>query len=510
LTVPFALDDAGPLYQQVYRALRSEILAQSLAPGARLPSTRALAAHLGVSRNVAMLAYEQLLGEGYAQARTGSGTIVAPALPEEWPAPRAKTLRLAGSARGAEPRLSRAGARTLAIARGARLGWDIRGPRPAVDFRFGRPAFGDFPHALWCRLLGRRARKASRRDLDYGPPEGRLELREALADRLRRFRGIDTTPERIVVVNGSQQALDLVARVLLDPGDRVLIEEPHYLGARWVFAAAGVELLAAPVDGDGMRVPRRLPGQKPPRLAYVTPSHQFPTGVVLTLGRRLELLDWAARTGAFVVEDDYDSEYRYAGRRLQALAGIDGEGHVIYVGTFSKLMFPALRLGYLVLPESLVAPVVAAKALADTGSPVLEQLTLADFIREGHFERHLNRSRVRIGARRETLLAAIHEYFGDRAEASGAATGLHVLTWIRSRDGRPITSVARTALAAGVGVYSVAAYYLRPPRRSGVLLGYGPLSERQIRDGVARLAAALGGEAGMARTGGQRSGWRKR
>jgi GntR family transcriptional regulator/MocR family aminotransferase len=490
--MPFALDDEGPLYQQVYRALRSEILAQTFPPGARLPSTRTLAADLGVSRNVAMLAYEQLLGEGYAQARIGSGTIVVPALPEEWPAAAPGTLRRAGSPRRAEPRLSRAGARTLGVARGTRLGWDIRGPRPSVDFRFGRPAFGDFPRALWCRLLGRRARKASRRDLDYGPPEGRLELREALAERLRRFRGIDTTPDRIVVVNGSQQALDLVTRVLLDPGDRVLIEEPHYLGARWVFAAAGVELVAAPVDDGGMLVPRPLPARRPPRLAYVTPSHQFPTGMVLTLARRLELLDWAARTGAFVVEDDYDSEYRYAGRRLQALAGLDGEGHVIYVGTFSKLMFPALRLGYLVLPESLVDPFVAAKALADTGSPALEQLTLADFIREGHFERHLNRSRARIAARRDTLLEAIHEHFGDRAEVSGAATGLHVLVWIRTRDGRPIVSVSRKAQAAGIGVYPVAPYYLRPPRRSGVLLGYGPLGERQIREGVRRLAAALG------------------
>jgi GntR family transcriptional regulator/MocR family aminotransferase len=491
--MPFTLDDEGPLYQQVYRALRAEILAQSLAPGARLPSTRSLAADLGVSRNVAMLAYEQLLGEGYAQARTGSGTIVARSLPEEWRAalPGAQVRRV-GRPRRVAPRLSHAAARALGIARRTPLGWDIRGPRPSVDFRFGRPAFADFPHALWCRLLGRRARRASRRDLDYGPPEGRLELREALAERLRRFRGIDTTPERIVVVNGSQQALDLVTRVLLDPGDRVLIEEPHYLGARWVFAAAGAELVAAPVDDDGMRVPRPLAGRRPPRLAYVTPSHQFPTGVVLTLTRRLELLEWAARTGAFVVEDDYDSEYRYAGRRLQALAGLDAEGRVIYVGTFSKLMFPALRLGYVVLPASLAEPIVAAKALADTGSPALEQLTLADFLREGHFERHLHRSRTRNAGRRETLLAAIHEHFGDRAEVSGAATGLHVLVWLRRRDGSPIASLSRKAMAAGVGVYSVAPYYLRPPRRSGVLLGYGALGERDIRDGVARLAAALG------------------
>jgi GntR family transcriptional regulator/MocR family aminotransferase len=241
------------------------------------------------------------------------------------------------------------------------------------------------------------------------------------------------------------------------------------------------------VDHDGMHVPRAARA----RLAYVTPSHQFPTGVVLTLARRLELLGWAARTKAFVVEDDYDSEYRFAGRRLQALAGLDPAARVVYVGTFSKLMFPGLRLGYLVLPSSLVEPVAAAKALADTGSSALEQLALADFIRDGHFERHVARSRVRNAARRDALLDAVERHFGDRAEVSGAATGLHVLVWVRGRDGQPIRRVAHRAAEAGVAVYSVAPYYLRPPRRSGVLLGYGPLDERRIRDGIARLAAVL-------------------
>jgi len=317
-----------------------------------------------------------------------------------------------------------------------------------------------------------------------------MELREVLAARLR-TRGIEAGPQRIVIVNGSQQALDLVTRVLLDPGDRVLIEEPHYLGARWVFASGGAELVPAVVDGHGLRVPKPRPGRRSPRLAYVTPSHQYPTGVTLSLSRRLELLDWAARCEAFVVEDDYDSEYHYSGRPLQALAGIDAGRRVLYVGTFSKLMFPALRLGYLVVPESLLEPIVAAKALADTGSSALEQLALADFIGEGHFERHMKRSRMRNAARRETLLDAIARNFGDRAEVSGSATGLHVLAWLRARDGAPIAAVRRKAEAVGVGLYSVAPYYLRPPTRTGILLGYGALDERQIREGIARLAEAL-------------------
>jgi GntR family transcriptional regulator/MocR family aminotransferase len=489
------LDGAGPLYQQIYRAMRSAILARMLAPGARLPSTRALARELGVSRNVVMLAYDQLLGEGYAVARSGSGTVVPPAVAEELSA--ALTLRPArrpNAAQRAQVRLARAGLRGVEIARKIPARWDVRNERLLYDFRFGRPAFVDFPHTVWCRLIGRRARRASRRDLDYGPPEGRLELREALAERLRRVRGIDTGARNVVIVNGSQQALDLIARVLIDAGDRVLIEEPHYLGARWVFAAAGAKLVAAPVDQEGVRMPKRAGvhgGRARPRLAYVTPSHQFPTGVVLSLARRLELLEWAARNQAFVVEDDYDGEYRYGGRPLQALAGLDAHERVIYIGTFSKLMFPALRLGYLVLPDSLIEPVVAAKAFADTGSSSLEQLALADFIAEGHFDRHLNRSRLRNSVRRRILLEAIEQHFGDRAEVAGAAAGLHVLVWVNGGDGQPIASPVRRAEAAGVGVYSVSPYYLRPPRRSGVLLGYAPLGEKQLREGVERLAAAL-------------------
>ncbi len=486
------LDGSGPLYQQVYRALRTSILAGRLGPGSRLPSTRSLAADLGVSRNVAMLAYDQLLGEGYAQARTGSGTIVSPSLGEGLLGNAGGSLRPRVAKRAAaEPRLAKAGERALALSRGTPVRWELGGKRLPYDFRFGRPAFSDFPHPVWCRLIGRRARSASRYDLDYGPAEGRPELREALAERLRRARGIDAEASRIVIVNGSQQALDLVTRVLLDPGDRVLIEEPNYIGARWVFLAGGAELVPAPVDAMGLQVPGVLGGGRDPRLAYATPSHQFPTGVVLPTARRLELLDWASRANAFVIEDDYDSEYRYEGRPLQALAGLDRDGRVVYVGTFSKLMFPALRLGYLVLPESLVEPITAAKALADTGSAALEQLALADFIREGHFERHLNRSRLRNAARRVAVLEALQESFPGRAEVVGANAGLHVLAWLRGRDGRPIAGLGRKAAAAGVGVYSVSPYYLDPPARSGVLLGYGTLSEREIRRGIARLAEAL-------------------
>jgi GntR family transcriptional regulator / MocR family aminotransferase len=484
------LDGRGPLHLRLYRALRAQILAARFEPGARLPSTRALAASLGVSRNTVLLAYEQLFAEGYARSRAGARPTVTSALANGL-AERAGLSAVPRRPRPAEPGLARAAARMLALARERPLRWDPRPARLPYDFRVGRPPARHFPYAMWCRILARRARRAGLDDLDYGPPNGRAELREALAKRLQRQRGIDTSPERIVIVNGSQQALDLISRVLIEPGDRVLIEEPHYLGARSVFAAAGAELVAAPVDRDGMQVPAAGPRGRAPRLAYVTPSHQFPTGAVMPLVRRLELLNWAARSNAFIVEDDYDSEYRYEGRPLQALAGLDADGRVIYVGTFSKLMFPGLRLGYAVLPRSLVAPIVAAKAVADTCTAALHQLALADFIAEGHFERHLHRSTARNRQLRTALLQAISEHFGQRAEVCGANAGLHILAWIRGHNGKPVGSAVERARRVGVGLYSVAPYYLKPPQRTGVLLGYGMLGEREIREGIARLASAL-------------------
>src|SRR5215475_1174033 len=460
------LDGDGPLYQQIYRSLHMEILSRKLTAGERLPSTRALAAFLKVSRNTAILAYEQLLAEGYIESRAGAGTVVIPALSQDRvSAMLSQSARHKDVRRDAEPRLAAAGERILRLARGRTVRPELRPSRVLYDFRSGRPAFIDFPHGLWCRLLGRRARRAAIRDLDYGPPEGRSELREAIAERLRRLRGVDVSPDRIVIVNGSQQALDLISRVLLEPGDRVLIEEPHYTGARSAFNAAGAELVAAPVDQDGIQIPKQKLRGRLPRLVYVTPSHQFPTGVVLPLVRRLELLDWASRANAVIVEDDYDSEYRYDGRPLQALAGLDREGRVIYVGTFSKILFPALRLGYLVLPKSLVEPIVTAKAIGDTGNATLEQLALADFISQGHFDRHLRRTNASNAARRNALVGAICKEFTERAEVCGANAGLHFLVWLKGKSLGMIADVSRKAQIAGVGLYTVDSFYIKPPRR---------------------------------------------
>lgn len=495
------LDGVGPLYRQIYRAFRNEILSRRFAPGERVPSTRALSDLLKISRNTAVLAYEQLLSEGYLETRVGAaGTVVAPVLPPDSPyfTSSKSSERQRQTLKRPRVRLALAGGRILNAARKvatslelAALTWELAPPHIQYDFRPGRAAFGDLPYALWCRLLGSRARHVSLRDLGYGPPAGRLELREAIATRLRRLRGLHASPERVVIVNGTQQALELIGRVLLNPRERVLIEEPHYTGARCAFMSTGAELVISPVDGYGIRVPAATKQKRSVRLAYVTPSHQFPTGVVLPIARRLELLDWASRERAFIVEDDYDSEYRYDGPPLQALAGLDREDRVIYVGTFSKILFPGLRLAYLVLPESLVEPVVAAKAIGDTGTATLEQLVLADFISMGHFDRHLRRTNAANAARRNALVAAVHKEFGERAEVCGANAGLHLLVWLKAKRGGMITDVHRKAEKAGVGLYTVDPFYITPPRRTGVVLGYAPLREREIREGIRRLAAAL-------------------
>jgi GntR family transcriptional regulator/MocR family aminotransferase len=392
-----------------------------------------------------------------------------------------------------QPHLSAYAERLMDASGGRPVTWEADPTPLRHDFRYGRPSFYDFPHETWCRILARRARRASVRQLDYGPPAGRPELRHAIAEYLWRSRGVVCTPEQVIVVGGSQQALDLTARVLLDSGDTVVLEEPHYPGARLAFAASGARVISAPVDEEGIQIADLDDSNGPLRLAYLTPAHQFPTGVLMPLQRRLELLAWADREDVLLFEDDYDSEFRYEGRPVESLQGLDRVGRVIYAGTFSKLMFPALRLGYLVLPKSLVAPFVAAKGTADTGSPTLEQLALADFIRAGHFERHLRRSRTRNAARRAAMVGALRQHMGDKIEISGANAGLHLLVWLRKVGARRESDLRRRAAKLGVGIYPVRPYYTTPPKRAGFILGYASLDEKEIREGIKRFAQALNG-----------------
>jgi GntR family transcriptional regulator/MocR family aminotransferase len=481
-----ALDGDGPLHRQTYRAVRGAILEGRLRPGARLPSSRTLARELGVSRNTALQAFEQLVAEGYAVARGGSGTYVAEPLPAR--APVRDAAEPAGDAPAA--RRSAVAGRIAEQVPPRQATWSLPRESLRFDFRYGEPAYADLPLETWARLLGRRARRLSVRRLAYQSPGGAVELREALADYLARARGVVCAPEQVLVVQGSQQAIDLCARLLVDPGDTVVLEEPHYTGFSFCLAAVGARVEHVPVDEDGMRV-ERLDAIDAASLVCLTPSHQFPAGGVLSLPRRLALLDWARARGASVLEDDYDGEFRYDSRPLECLQSLDRDGRVLYVGTASKILFPALRIGWIVLPPALVETFTAAKAIADTGTASLEQLAFADLIGEGHLERHVRRARQRHAARRRALIEAVEAELGGRARVVGSGAGIHVLLRLDGLSARFVGRLRRECRARDVGVYPAAPFYAEPPAEAELLLGYASLSEEDIREGIARLGDAL-------------------
>ncbi len=467
--------EGGPIFRQVYLWFRQAILLGTFRPGERLPATRDLAEQLGVSRTVILLGYDQLLAEGFVEGRHGSGTYVAKGLG----AGRPKGLQ--GSAR---LRLSRFGSSAAAA---SKVNFPGRRPnRVRYDFAYGRSDVEGFPFEMWRRILMRRARKAPVRELDYGPAAGSLALREAISAHLRRSRAVVCDASQVIVVNGSQQALDLAARVLLERGDGVAIEDPQYQGAREIFRAAGAQLHPVPVDRDGLN-PAKLPDRA--RIAFVTPSHQFPTGAILPLARRIALLEWAKRKDAVVIEDDYDGEFRYEGQPVESLQGLDTEGRVIYLGTFSRTIFPALRIGYLIAPKSLVPAFTSAKWLCDRHTATLEQETLAEFIATGAYERHLRRARRRNAVRRRALLEAIHQYLEDRVAVTGDGSGAHIVLWPGSRV--PEEAIITRAASQDVGIYGISRYFLRQPSRVGLLLGYSRMKEGEIREGIRRLGNAI-------------------
>lgn len=485
--VTVALDRGSrvPLHRQLYEGLREAVLAGRLRAGTRLPSTRALAAELGVSRNTVMGAFLQLLAEGYLVGRVGSGTYVADSLPEDLLRAQAKKSRAPGPGQAGR-RLS---ARGEALA--ATLTSTTRDRGVPRAFRPGVPALDEFPTRVWGRLAGKVWRSPPRALLGYGDPAGYRPLREEISAYLGAARAVRCAWEQVIVVSGSQQALDLAARVLLDPGDAAWVEDPGYAGARGALTAAGARIVPVPVDGEGLRVSvgtRRAAGA---RLACVSPSHQYPLGATMSLSRRLELLAWASRAGAWVLEDDYDSEYRYTGRPLEALQGLDSsaEGRVIYLGTFSKVLSPALRLGYLVVPHDLVDPFTAARELADRHSPSVDQAVLARFMAEGHFARHLRRMRTLYAGRQAALVEAASRELPGLLDVGPAEAGMHLVGWLP--EGDDDREAARRAEARGVEAAALSLYGIEPPPRGGLLLGYAAVGEAEIRTGVRRLAAAL-------------------
>ncbi len=475
-----------PLYRQLYEGLRGAILSGRLSPGGRVPSTRSLARELSISRNTVSQAYAELEAEGYLSGRHGSGTYVSRELPEE---------RLHGAGMGL--RVARAEARREAAANGRRgtsrasrdVERELSQPQGLpYDFHPGQGAWDDFPVETWRRLLARQWRRGWRETMDYGDPGGYRPLREEVARFLASSRAVRCTREEVVIVNGTQQALDLLARVLLEPGDRVGIEDPGYPSARQLFSSYGARLVPVPVDEEGMAV-EMLRGSAA-RLAVVSPSHQFPTGAVLSLPRRLSLLAWARAEEALVVEDDYDSGFRFEGRPLASLQGLDDSGSVVYLGSFSNLLFPSLRVGYAVLPPGLVDAFEEAKELTDRQTPILEQQLLAGFLREGHFERHLRRMRHLYRTRRQALVEALGQRLAGAVEVVGASAGMHLM--VRFLIPVDETTLVAKAASAGVGVYPAAPYYWGESPGPALVLGYAGMSEEQIREGVGRLARVLG------------------
>lgn len=474
---------AQPLHAQLRDALRDAILARRLAPGDRLPASRVLAADLGCARGTVLLALEQLAAEGYIVARTGSGTRVAAALPEDLPAQPAPSR----SAPAAPPVLSRRGAALTAAPAP-----DYLAPRAAPDaFCLGRPAPDAFPHALFAKLL-----QAEGRTLAETAPTalGHPDLRRAIAAYLAAGRGVACDPEAVIVTSGIRQSLRLLARLLLDPGEAAFVEEPGFPGIALALAEAGLRIVPVSVDAGGFAIGRARILDPEARLAVVTPAQHYPLGHAMSLENRLDLLAWAEARDAWIVEDDYDGAYRYAGRPLAPLRTLDRGGRVVYAGTFSKVLTPALQLSYLVLPDGLAEPVRRALAELGAAPALLGQVALARFIEEGHFAAHLRRTRRLYALRQEALVAAARAH-ADWLDVAPMQGGMHLVArpgprWPAGLDDR---TAAASCARAGVAAVGLSAYRARPGGAPGLLLGYAAVPERAIAPALRQLVRALSG-----------------
>ncbi|WP_448203733.1 MocR-like pyridoxine biosynthesis transcription factor PdxR [Azospirillum sp. sgz302134] len=472
-------DNPVPVLRQVYLELRRAILAGAIPPGGRLPPTRALALRLGVARNSVVAAYEQLLAEGFIEGRVGAGSFVSRDLPEPLESPP----KPAAGPPAPPPPVSRrvSGPATPALAHLGHYG--------TAPFITGRSALDERTMQVWRTLTLRRLQSLDPAMFGYADPGGPLGLRQAIARYLRTARAVRCEPEQVVVTAGAQQAIDLMLRVLLEPGDPVWLEDPGYPAVRAAATAARARIVPVPVDGQGMDVAAGIAACPEARLAYVTPSSQYPMGVVLSMARRLELLAWARRAGAWVLEDDYDSEFRYAGRPLASLQGIDDGGRVIYIGTFSKVLFPGLRLGYAVVPPELLEPVRTTRLLTDWHPAALQAGVVTDFLEEGHFAPHLRRMRQRYLAARDALVAALREQLPDWLEVAAPDQGMKLLA--RLNPGLSDVAVSEAAARRGLVTKPVSPMFMAAPPVQGLMLGFTGHEPGALRWAARELAAAL-------------------
>lgn len=457
-------DGQGPFHAQLTKSLRKAIIDGRLRAHTRLPPTRTLAQDLGIARNTVLAAYEQLRAEGYVEGRTGSGSYVAAIAPVVRPtrAPHRLPAQTAFMRR----------ARSVAAL-------PVKREQLRYNLQYGEPTLNPRITNAWRKELGQAALYT---DPGYPRVQGLPELREAVCDYLARRRGINVSPESVLIVNGAQQALSLTASVLVEPGAGVVIEDPQYFATRRVMTAYGARISAVPVDQDGIDC-AKLPRSKP-RLICVTPSHQFPLGSVLSLARRTALLAYADRNQSWILEDDYDGEFRYGSQPIAALRALDQHDRVIYVGTFSKMLMPSLRLGFMVLPQALKEDFLLAKRLGDFGSPAIEQAAAARFMASGSFERHLRLSSRLLKARRTALLEALRHYGGKQVQVTDSDAGMHLVAWLKHYDARRLEKLVELGRSRGLGLHPIAPLYVHPPAMGGFLMGYASLS-------VAELEAAM-------------------
>jgi GntR family transcriptional regulator/MocR family aminotransferase len=472
-----------PLHRQIYDELRRQILDGRLRRGARLPSSRSLATDLCVSRSTVVQAFEQLRAEGYIESVSRGSTRISARLPDSLV--RADAPPVLRRSAAAQPQPSHRGA-------AIRRAWPqfaAVSDRPARPFRTSVPALDVFPVDIWGRLSARRWRRSSPASLAYSEPRGLPALREAIADYLTSARAVRCRPEHIMITSGSQQALDIVARATVEPGDQVWMEDPGYFGAGGAFVAAGARLVPVPVDASGLNVAEGIRRAPQARAAFVTPARQLPLGVTMPLERRLELLAWADHRRAWILEDDYDSEFRYSTRPLASLQGLDSSGCVIFTGTFSKVMFPALRLGYLVVPEPLLETVSIVRRSIDFCPPYLSQAVMADFIREGHFERHIRQMRAIYQARRALFVKLLTRECAGLLEVDAPDAGMNLIAWLP--DDMSDATISEALKVAGVDSLPLSSCAMKRRLRPGLLLGFSGIREADIRDGVGRLTSVL-------------------
>ena len=468
-----------PAMRWLYSALRADILGGRLRPGSRLPATRDLAGQYGLSRGTVVSAFDELKSEGYLHGSRGSGTYVSSVLPEH-------LLQVTSEVR---QKLSTRKQRLRPLSDYAVRVQPFPNleSRPTRAFRANLPALDLFPTKIWTRIAERRLRRLSIPQLLGCDTLGYFPLRTAVADYLNTSRGTQCTPEQVVIVSGTQEALDLAGRLILNPGDQVCVEEPGYPGAAMAFEALGARICPVRVDSEGMELPGAR--ARKAKLVYVTPGHQFPVGTTMSLARRLQLLEWARRSCALIFEDDYDSEFRYAGRPIPALQGLDRHGLVLFAGSFSKVLFPSLRLGYLVLPADLVERFSAAKSVLNRHAPPFEQTVLCDFIVEGHFARHLRRMREVYAERLSTLMESARRSLAGLLELSSVEAGLQTVGWLQ--QGMDSEKARLAAKARKVEVIPLHLYSRAPVQRPGLQMGFAAVNVQEIRRGVQQLAMAL-------------------